>query len=119
MKAGPVNWNEKLDARLLSLNASGLTIRQVAESMRIGASSVQRRLQQLGVKAAHAKDDHSSMWGKPSRPKLKPIKNPPHISAFKAKRRGFIVPDELEPEYYELLKQGLSIAEAKRRLGIK
>lgn len=39
--------------------------------------------------------------------------------AHRDARRGFAVPAEAEDRYVEILKQGVSIAEARRQLGIE
>jgi hypothetical protein len=46
------------------------------------------------------------------------VAEPEHVKAHKRLRRGFNLPKNKEQSYIDLLKSGLSIAEARARLGI-
>lgn len=51
--------------------------------------------------------------------RFKMIKGEPeHITAHKRLRRGFVLPRHKEDSYIELLKKGLSIADARAAVGV-
>lgn len=52
-------------------------------------------------------------------PKTRVFAPPSHIEKIRRARRGFDVPSHLEPAYFELLKRGVSIDEARRQLNLK
>ncbi|MCO5730135.1 hypothetical protein NFC69_01060 [Rhizobium sp. SSA_523] len=78
----------------------------------IGASHVTtwKRVRRLGIRisAAGASDEESRV----------PAPIGSHVEGYKLARRGFYVPAHLESQYFELLKAGVPIAEACRRLKI-
>lgn len=46
------------------------------------------------------------------------VGEPDHIAAHKRLRRGFVLPRHKEDSYIELLKKGLSIADARAAVGV-
>lgn len=46
------------------------------------------------------------------------LDEPDHVAAHKRLRRGFILPRHKEDSYIELLKKGLSIADARAAVGV-
>lgn len=122
-------WTEDLLKVLRKSHKDGMSAREIAEVIGCSQTTVSSKMRSLGLKAKPA--------GKPVRPTRLPyerlvekradkpapqtpktINDPPHVQAYKAARRGVVIPPHLEAEYYELLKQGVPIAEAKARLGV-
>ena len=98
-------WTRELDEALHAMVAAKMTTRAIGASLGITQSTVARRIKFLGLREAVEKLPGER--GKPA-----------HIADYKKARRGFVVPEHLEREYFELLKTGMPIAAACERLGI-
>ena len=104
--AKSVIWTKDRDDALRIMLAAKMTTRAIGEAMGLTQSMVARRIKATGLRT-----------GLDSLPAER-VK-PDHIADYKKARRGFVVPEHLEHQYYELLKTGVPIVEARRRLGIE
>lgn len=102
---GNLIWTEDLDRELRSLVRKKTPQRTIANLLGLHRIQVIRRIKKLGLAA----DDGCE----------KSFEPPLHIKNYKKFHRGFHVPEHQESAYYELLKSGVSIDEARRRLKIK
>lgn len=102
-------WTKERDAELVELHLSGMHGKEIAESMGIHRMAVSRRLRVL------RKD---GLLTPPPSQAPAPRAVPEHIRRLRRAQRGFDVPPHLEAEYIALLKGGMSIADACRRLKI-
>lgn len=98
-------WTPELDSALRAMVAQRLSTRVIAAAMALHYSTVARRIQALKLREEAEKVQ------------AEPVKRD-HLAEYKNARRGFVVPQHLELEYYALLKTGLPIAEVCQRLGI-
>lgn len=98
-------WTESMDAFLKKRLQAGATRTSITEEMGLHRCQVLRRIKHLGITPENLAERESTQ--------------PQHIIDFKRKRRGFHVPEHKELEYYDLLKKGVSIDEACKRLKIK
>ncbi|CCF19102.1 protein of unknown function [Pseudorhizobium banfieldiae] len=105
VRGKPFEWDRESDKALLAMVKSGMSHRSIAKEMGINHPQVSRRLAKLREQEAEKSATNQLVIGK-------------HLPSYKAARRGFHVPAHLEPQYFELLKSGVPIAEACRRLGI-
>lgn len=97
------DW-DKVDKEIRRMHAARLSTRAMARHLGLYKTQVIRRIKKLGLDEERAE------------PKVN--QRPDHIADYKRARRGFDVPAHLENQYFELIKSGLPIAEACRRLGI-
>lgn len=100
-------WTDTLDRRLIEHLRAGVPKKKIAFILGIHRVQVLRRISALGIDEDELRRDAAVNSGPPD-----------HLMKFKRARRGFHVPSHLEPAYYDLLKQGLSIDEVRKRLGI-
>ncbi|MDQ0422357.1 hypothetical protein J2045_003405 [Peteryoungia aggregata LMG 23059] len=117
MGAHKWNWTSELDRKLRGLNASGLTMRKIAVELGVSGSAVQKRMSDLGIPPAFAKRVHKNLRGQQRERRVDDVRKS-QVSHQQDIRRGFSIPAHLQPEYFELLKGGLAIAEARNRLGL-
>lgn len=118
-------WNDDRDRELLRLHAEGLSCRKIGSHFGVSHVSVSIRMKVLGIEP-HAGRPQPVNRGARDRsaesleaPKAsRAPSSDDHVRSYKRSRRGFEVPAHLEGRYFELLKSGLPIAEACRRLGI-
>lgn len=105
-------WTEDIIATVRQCNRDGLSARETADLIGCSQPAVSKKLKSLGLNppSSGMRSDEVKV--------SKIIKDPPHVQAYKAARRGAVIPPDREVEYYELLKKGVSIAEAKARIGI-
>jgi hypothetical protein len=96
-------WTRERDGILRDLAAKELSARQIATKMGLSNVLVSKRIKKLGLREV-------------TEPKAPP--QPSHIINYKRARRGFHVPGHLENQYFDLIRSGVSIAEACRRLEI-
>ncbi len=100
-------------AQILELYAGGIETRSLAERFGVQENYIRKLASRHGVRKGRCAYDPP--------PQLKPRKpavRNGHIAAYKAARRGFAVPPDLEPEYTKLLIGGCSRREAAKRLGL-
>lgn len=116
MKPPRYTWTAEMDQRLKQLNDQAMPMPKIAKELGVSYFAVNRRLAELEVMPALAKRQHTNV--RVAKPKVFCTGASERISEIKAAQRGFKVPREKEPEYFELLKSGLSIAEARKRLGL-
>lgn len=111
------NWTDELDRKLRILNGSGLTMPKIAAELGMSYNAVQKRLSALGIQPAFAKRIHKNLKGRqPDRP-IDDVRKS-QVTRQQDIRRGFSIPSNLQPKYFELLKGGLAIADARQRLGL-
>ncbi len=103
------SWDSERDAELIELHHSGMQGKEIAEIMSINRMAVSRRLRVLR--------EDGRLTPPPSRAPARGTV-PEHIRRHRRAQRGFDVPPHLEAEYIALLKSGMSIADACRRLKI-
>lgn len=96
-----------MDERVIDLLRLNVPKARIADDLGIHRVQLLRRLEKLNVSPA-------VLAAKPEGPA--PTS---HLQEYKRVRRGFHVPADVEPAYYDLLRQGVSIDEARRRLNIK
>lgn len=96
-------WTRERDEALRVMAASKMSTRAIGNALGLSHVIIVRRIKALGLRS----EEQPSSAARPN-----------HIADYKRARRGFHVPAHLEAEYYELLKTGVPIAEACRRLGI-
>lgn len=99
-------WTRERDDALRAMVAAKMSVRSIGKAMGFSHVLIIRRIKALGLRSEIGAT-HSVEAVRPN-----------HVAQYKAARRGFVVPEELERDYYELLKTGVPIAEACRRLGI-
>ncbi|NNV22034.1 AsnC family protein [Ochrobactrum pseudogrignonense] len=102
---GNLIWTAELDRELRSLVRKNTPTRTIANLLGVHRIQVIRRIKKLELTADNAGE--------------KVFEAPPHIQSYKTSRRGFYVPPHQEAAYYDLLKSGVSIDEARKRLRIK
>lgn len=100
-------WTPEKDALLLKMKADKLSLREMGAELGINYSTVRYRLRYLSKQPAP----------RTTTPEVE-APRPTHIDRYNAARRGFTVPPHLEAEYFGLLKKGVPIVEACKRLGI-
>lgn len=99
-------WDADADAAIKGGLAEKKSARQVARELGLPIASVIRRiafLRNRGLLKPEPMADHRS---------------PQHIMNYRDARRGFHVPPHLENSYIQLIVGGMSIADARRKLGI-
>lgn len=116
-------WNDERDAQLRELHAQGLTGRKIGERLGVSHVSVGNRIRALGMELngtvpASIKHGTRASAKEATQQPTPEFKGGAHVGAYKRARRGFEVPKDLETRYFDLLKSGVPIAEACRRLGI-
>lgn len=115
-QGGKIIWTTQLDQLLTSLRKNGMTTRDIAKRIGVSQGAVQGRFTALlGVKRRRKRADPSTPTEE--QPSLLEQQSR-HLQNIRAKQRGFTIPAELERDYIDLLKQGLPIAEALKRLGV-
>jgi IS30 family transposase len=98
-------WTKDLDDALRAMLTAGMTTRAIGEALGMTQSTVTRRINATRMRANTGQVVAAPIGS--------------HLTRYKEARRGFSVPKHLELDYYELLKTGLPIVEARRRLGIE
>lgn len=108
-------WTNQIDEMIRSSLAAGQPTRAVASMLGCSHTAVANRAKKLGITIS----THSAARMTPE-PKPTERQSPSREAIVNAQRvrRGFDLPKEMEPEYLELLKSGVPIAEARRRLGL-
>ncbi len=111
-------WTDELDQRLRTLNAEGLTMPKIAAELGMSYNAVQKRMADLHIQPAFAKRVHQMVRG--GAPLSRPVcsERKAEVTRQMDVRRGFSVPSNLQSKYFELLKGGLAIADARQRLGL-
>ena len=104
-------WTDASDAQLADLIQSGERIRKIGEIMGVSHESARRRALHLGLW-------HTSRQQRQKQEIVASPQKPNHLEAYKSARRGFSIPAHLEGRYFDLLKSGMSIAEARQELEI-
>lgn len=97
-------WTKERDGVLRSMVRDDMSTRAIAKALNLHQTQVVRRIAKLGLREPQVEETKTAA---------------PHIERYRSARRGFHVPAHLEDSYYELLKTGVPIAEACRRLGIE
>jgi len=102
-------WTTERDAELVRFHLSGMQGKEIAKSMGVHRMAVSRRLRVLR---------EAGLLTSPA--SLAPAQRavPEHIRRLRLAQRGFDVPPHLEDEYIALIRGGVSIADACRRLNI-
>lgn len=103
------DWTKEREAELVELHLSGMQGKEIADSMGIHRKAVSRRLRVLR---------EAGLLTSPTSQAPAQRAVPEHIRRLKRAQRGFDVPPDLEDEYIALIKGGVSIADACRRLNI-
>ena len=99
-------WTDELDRRVRLKLQAGIAKTRIAKELGIHRCQLLRRIKVLGITDDNLFEVPSSMPAS-------------HLEGFKRARRGFHVPAPLEPTYYDLLKQGVPIEEARKILKLK
>ena len=104
-----------LDAKeaLLRLYASGEATAAIADRFGIDETCVRKLASRYGIRKGIATLQEAG----PAKGN-KPPEIGGHLPAYKKARRGFHLPERLEPRYIRLLVSGLNSREAARRLGV-
>lgn len=121
-------WTDEHIATLKRSLSKGMSTTQIAEVFGCSSTAVQNKMKSMGLVSKSKLGNRTKRLPydrlvekreeKPKPHSNRVINDPPHVQAYKAARRGVVIPPHLEAEYYELLKQGVPIAEAKARLGV-
>jgi hypothetical protein len=104
-----------LDAKeaLLRLYASGEATTVIADRFGIDETYVRKLASRYGIRKGVATLQEVNPTKRNRRPAIGG-----HLPAYKKARRGFHLPERLEPHYIRLLVSGLNCREAARRLGV-
>lgn len=105
-------WTSERDHALRVLLAADKSVRAIGREMGLDHALISRRIKALGLSREKCKAELEARDARVSRGRED------HIARYKNARRGIVVPPHLEGDYYELLKSGVPIAEAYRRLGM-
>lgn len=101
-----LNWTADLDRLIRVKIQAGIPKAKIAKEIGIHRCQLLRRIKVLGITEDNLFDPVLS-------------ETPSHLKDYKRARRGFYVPTDVEPAYYNLLKQGVPIEEARKILKIK
>lgn len=105
-------WTPEKDDLLRDMFVrQGLSRRAIAKALGLHQWSISARVKRLGIDA-----QQGAKGGAMSTALLPPGA---HLRDYRRARRGFDVPPDLEGAYHDLLKRGLSIEDARRKLGLK
>lgn len=104
----PIVWTPDRDATLKTMSQAGFSPRQIGAAVKIGYVTVIKRLKELGA------------YSSPSERRPQEVDTPlDHRQVHARVRRGFHVPPQLHAQYVDLLKSGISIEDARQRLGLE
>lgn len=109
-------WTDEKDQSLRRMAAEGVSTRKMAAAVGATHVTVWKRMARLGIRAAGSGSEHDNASA-PAQVTAAPVAD--HIESYNRARRGFHVPHHLQSQYFDLLKAGVPIAEACRRLDIK
>lgn len=107
------SWGDDKDELLRRMAGEGASLREIAAATGVSHVTAWKFAKRLGVKVRGAAQKPA-----PDPPQPAKVAAASHLEPYRRARRGFHVPAHLENEYFELLKAGVSIAEACRRLKI-
>lgn len=101
-----------MDAKetVLRLYASGEATAVIADRFGVDETCVRKLASRYGIR--------KGMPSMQEAEKRTPEKIGGHLPAYKRARRGFDLPERLEPRYIRLLVSGLNCTEAARKLGV-
>lgn len=114
-------WTPEMDAKLLEMRDARWSLRAMGHKLGCSHHAVARRLERLGTPLQKSLRSHGKPTVEPVSPPAEPTflrQRQAQVRQIKGHRRGAVLPPELEQPYTDLLKQGLSIHEALKRLGI-
>lgn len=117
-RQGWIDWSGAKDRKLLSMQQRNLSMREMGRQLNASAAAVCRRLKLLNAEKALIE---ALEFAEERTPPPSNIfeQQTMHMRNLRAQRRGFDVPPELEGRYFDLLKSGKSIDQARRSLGLK
>jgi hypothetical protein len=90
------------------MHERGSTTREIEDVIGLSHVTISKRIKSLGLPTR----------GRPVNREGGAYAPPPHLAAHMRAKRGFHVPAHLESKYFELIKSGVPIADACRRLNI-
>ncbi|MEX3008667.1 hypothetical protein [Hoeflea sp. TYP-13] len=110
-RRGRLDMNGK--ETVLRLYAGGVATTDIADRFGVDETYIRKLACRYGIR----KGQLAGRAAPPVDHRKKPIRND-HLAAFKRARRGFEMPQELEPKYVRLLISGLSCRQAAAKLGL-
>lgn len=114
-----IRWTDEKDRKLLSMQQRNLSMRQMGHLLGVSGAAVCRRLKLLASEQALIEALEQADKEPAPPPSSIFEQQTTHMRKLRAQRRGFDVPPELEGRYFDLLKSGKSIDQARRSLGLK
>ena len=105
-------WESEDIQTLMRLRREGRTFVEIGKALDKSANAVGSKYSRL------TGSSHGYQRKPPPDPEQPPRPLGVHLISYNLARRGFHVPEEQEGQYFDLLREGVPIAEAVRRLGL-